>query len=506
MTGFPEESWEKAREIVEASKQGNEHTPKYKWAHALMDFYQNAPYGFSANLRNGNYAPWEHEARKQPFATLNCTTIIPMIYMRCALHGLNPRIVQFIDFRNIKDGEEKELCESHFALIINVDRKHDYLFDPFWDTFGPILEHTPHSMRIGRVTKFEYVRRDFKDIISYTEEEFASMMNRLHKPAESLDMLVAGQKLWEAHACNHAKSDLMVYYDDANNEITTRLYIRQVGILDKVVMYHEQFDDFGKSVKNWIELWLARKQKWKGLVDGKHIATMSIDELDMLKRLISADAQKHYRIGSAWGTLRKNNILTQLTEQIYNRLTSDEQQTLKPQLLTRTLYEGTWPRKQYVFAMKQWMMYRKHILCDWRKLEDKRQDIGRLLFDYDEKLVYMPRSEVQRNRRKLSVIDKRMKKKSEKFNGLSRLRMAAKYGFQRTMDKLVFAEKLANSSTDALAQRIEKEKLDWRMGYLAMIYDFVPYVNDKRKDITLEFDKENVRQKIAARRAQPLAS
>lgn len=164
-------------------------------------------YGFVGNLQTGIYAPYFNEARSHRISGNNCTTIIPTIYVYADLLGLKPQIVQFFGFQDIvdKDDNDDETGPegSHFALIVDGGKKGPYLLDPFWRVCGRLRERGEKFMKIGVSPAKPHLKRKFEHLVEYTPEQFAQMMDRLHDLAESLDMLVCGQKTfseWHMHA------------------------------------------------------------------------------------------------------------------------------------------------------------------------------------------------------------------------------------------------------------------------------------------------------------------
>ena len=109
----------------------------YALAACIAGAYFKSNYSFTDNLSTGCYAPYPHEYTELNLSGYNCTTIIPKVYLLCETIGLKPEIVQFFDFQNIRTEKDKAgvISPSHFSLIVDVGRKHKYLFDPFYYTF-----------------------------------------------------------------------------------------------------------------------------------------------------------------------------------------------------------------------------------------------------------------------------------------------------------------------------------------------------------------------------------
>ena len=152
---------------------------KYNQARAAMDAYKKTMYGFALPLQSGLYAPWPHEQEANGVHGFNCTTVIPALYLDLESMEIASEIVQFINFRRIQEKKDrkKPFNESHFALIIDVDHRQKYLIDPFWSTFGPVLEKRAHFIKIGKRGVYGAEKREFNQLLYYTPEEFAAMMN-----------------------------------------------------------------------------------------------------------------------------------------------------------------------------------------------------------------------------------------------------------------------------------------------------------------------------------------
>ena len=58
------------------------------------------------------------------------------------------------------------------------------------------------------------------------------------------------------------------------------------------------------------------------------------------------------------------------------------------------------------------------------------------------------------------------------------------------------------TSPDDLARIVEEHGLDWRIGYLATVTDFIPYALEARKDLTLDLFIESLQRRVKARLAK----
>jgi hypothetical protein len=262
---FPKEEVDAVRKQIDVVLQSfpKVYERKFPRARALADSFFGEFYSFSDHLRTGYYVPYAQEKPALGIVGNNCTTIIPNLFMYCDAFGLSPKIVQFIDFEDIREGKKPdgELSPSHFSVIIDVGRKNPYLFDPFYGVFNPILRVGDNRMRLGRQSGRSAGERRFRQVIEYSAEDFASMMTRLKDPAESLDMLVAGQKVYEGKGVKNASCSLMVYYHDDTNTLSSRLYIPQPAISDKAVYCNMLLDEKGEVRGGSLDLFLSKKAK-----------------------------------------------------------------------------------------------------------------------------------------------------------------------------------------------------------------------------------------------------
>ena len=272
---FPQDSvarlYERAARFLETFSKKSSSKP-YVLASVIAAAYLDSYYSFTDNLRTGHYAPYPHEQIEFNMVGNNCTTIISEVYLLCEALGLKPEIAQFFGFKDIKTkkDEEEAVSPSHYSLIIDVDRKHRYLLDPFYTIFGPILKQEKDYIQVGKCQDRPARKRTFRKILSYTAQDFVEMMDRLHDPAESLDMLVAGQRV-QRKTVAKTEGTFMVYYHDQSNTVSTRLYLPQKPLTDKAVYARMALDDQGDVTKLLLECYLAKDSGWDSLVDPKKV-------------------------------------------------------------------------------------------------------------------------------------------------------------------------------------------------------------------------------------------
>ncbi|MBS3149027.1 hypothetical protein J4219_09200 [Candidatus Woesearchaeota archaeon] len=505
MNAFPEESWKIAREDMEIAKRNTKNKTAFSWAYAMMYSYADSAYGFRNCLRTGNFAPYDHERIAQNITGFNCTTIIPSIYMRAHIAGLEPRIVQFIDFTNIdpkESKEERDKMESHFALIVNAGRKHEYLIDPFHSIFGPILKDNGQEMRVGKVGKYRAVRRTYRQLIPYTPEQFGALMTRMHDPAQSLEMLEAGQKVWGERTVLHSNCQVMAYYDSERNILTTRLYIPQVAIRPKVVYCHQKLDENGDLIEREIELFNAKDKFWRGLSQGKRLGSFTFGFFEGLQSRIREQVQRRQRIGpSALSIPEFASRIEEYVTPAFDSLSPTEQKDIRKMLLVRALYETEKPEQQYLFTDEERTKYLKRMLSSIWTQCDERKPISREEYVHKVKLEKHPTERIRELRREEKRLDKEIKQKDDEFIELITLRNRYKPAFLRTMDKVLYAQKLEDISIESLEKRLKRKDTDILLGYVATIADFVPYVRNAYEELTLHDTMQTIKDKIKAKYA-----
>lgn len=509
---FPEETVKKIYELAAIERENNKKLKNRDYKLFKHICNGNFHYGFEDNLRTGQYSHYYHERQDKHIYGYNCTNVIPSVYLHAEALGFKPQIVQFSGYRDIKKGEDNKDQKddaAHFALIIDVGKKQFFLVDPFYRIFGPILEHREGYMRIGKTNVSVARRREFKELCYYSTGDFAAMMERLLDPAESLEMLVAGQRVYRSRI-NSFSCDLKIFYDDEHNAVKTRLFVDHTAITNKAVIYTMQLNDEGETLETKLDLYLAKDTTWAGLVEEKKVASTDLPTFQKLRRELRkiADIDKSRRIGPA--LLKRENrdraasILEIITETSAN-MSEAELQKIRPQILARTLYEHETPQSEYLYAHSRHDSRLLSLKRQELKLRDEVQPINDRLFFHDWRVIRLDQSEAQRLKRKKEKICAKDGKIVPEVNALNYLRFVKKQLYFRTMDMVVFAERLKGRSVEELESEVAKKELDTRIGYLAMVVDFFPYVFKKREDLELKQYMGHIREKVKARREKKIS-
>lgn len=512
MAQFPQETrdyyYEHIRKAKSLFPKDITKTKLSQTAAGFCDAYRSR-YSFLTNLESGIYASYQHEMEKNHIFSYNCTTVIPSLYILYEALDLKPQIWQFFEFRDIqnnnkKEDEQKPFESHHFSLTIELHNK-IYLVDSFYENFGVITAQQHDNWKIRGRRGFKSCTREFSQVINYSESEFADMMHRLRDPAESLDMLVAGQRVYEGRTIAKTKTVIMVYYSDNPRKITARAFAEQPGIQNKVIYYHQHLNEQASVTDTTIQLYVAKESTWTGLVEPKKIATLSLAQLSTIRRLLSGviNYTNQERINAkiqAQKNISKKTSLTDLVEKVFQNLTQTQQQTIRPSIYARTLYDATQPQKEYLYSTKK-REQRLHELinkeCQIRDqikpLEDEKFLLGWKLIKKDSKRKKYLKTEIDRKY-------KEKKKIVEDIDQYNHTRKKNKYIFHRTMDKILFSQKqLKDKSLEDMAQMIKEHNLDWRIGYLAMIADYIPFVIDGKKDLELKVFLPSIQEKVRAR-------
>lgn len=519
-TIFPQETAKRVYEkvtdyVTRFSKNELQKCKKFTHARVIAHTFFDSYYSFSDNLKTGQYAPYAHEQLAANMSGNNCTNIIPEVYLWCEALNLKPQIVQFFDFKDIKlkKDEEEAISPSHFSLILEVGRKHKYLLDPFYSTFGPIVEQQPDYIKVGKSGGRPARKRIFREMLPYSAEQFVQMMDRLHRPAESLDMLVAGQKVYSSQTiAKHRGCVLMVYYHDEKNTLSTRLYAPQKPLSDKAVYGHMKLNDDGDITDQSLELFLAKDSGWDSLVQGKKVAQTDLAALRKLRRelhqLSKPDGKKfriqnHQRLGPALlVNERASSSLADLTESMYQNLSMTEQQALHPLVLARTLYEYERPSENYLYAPEEHDARLLALALKEKEGLHQLEPLKNLLWFRDWKLQKVDSDRVRRARAAIRRHDEKMMEVVEEINALNHLRYNHKKAYSRSMDKVLFAKTLEGKNLDDLESMVAERNLDPRLGYVAMVADFIPFVLEAQDDLELKLYRQPIKEKVIHRRRQ----
>lgn len=466
-------------------------------------------YGFASSLSSGYYAPYFHERQELNLPTFNCTTIIPDIYLYSVNFGLKAEIVQFYDFKDIYKPEDKKDPRSpqHFSVILDVGREHKYLLDPFYQIYGPILKRGDDYLLLGK-GKSKRTRRVFSKMIPYSPEEFVALMEHIRTPTGSLDMLIAGQKVFEHRKIAKCSTTLMVYYDDRTNTLFTRLYIPQVAITDKAIYCRMPLDDDGKAATPILELLLAKKASWTDLVEKKKIATIRFNDLYKIKKTladvpVSFDGKKrrlqpYDRLGATLlQSEEKRQTLLEVADKLLAGLATWEKRKLEPLVLMRTLYEFTAPEKEYLYSTTEQDAKRLDFVERDFVMVKEKELLEETLFFHNWKLRCLSRNDAEKVKRQKKRLVREKIKLVKDIDDFNFFRIGHKKMYSRTMDKVLFAQEVGNAD---LKEKIAEQGLDPRFGYLAMVWDFIPFALEGKKDLTLALFRDSIAEKVKARR------
>src|SRR3989338_3112723 len=519
---FPQDTvgrvYERAAKFLDTFPKKGKRT-LYQVATPIADTYIDSYYSFTDNLRTGDYAPYPHEQTELNMSGNNCTTIIPEVYLFCEAVGLKPEIVQFFDFQDIKNKKDQQevISPSHYSLIIDVGRKHQYLFDPFYHTFGPIREQGEDYIKVGKCRGRPARKRIFRKILPYSAHDFVQMMDRLHDPAESLDMLIAGQKVHSSKTVPKTNGcTLMVYYHDGNNSISTRLYIPQKPLTDKVVYAHMALNDGGIITKLILECYLAKDSGWDSLVDPKKVCETDFSTALLLRRKLHGlkntggkkfQLKNHGRLAAALlqADEQSRESLSSITDKMYQHLTAAEQQKLRPLILARTLYEFERPSEQHLYRPEEHDARLLKLAKQEKEAQVNIQPVKDLLWFQGWKLNKLSRNETRRARYAHRRHEEKMGEVAEEINTLNYLREGNKKAYSRAMDKVLFTETIKECSQDDLEKMVGERNLDPRIGYLAMVADFVPFIAEGQEDLELRLYRQPITEKVIARQMKKKA-
>ncbi len=509
---FPIETVEMIYEDARKFMHGNPRISKYSAAESFSSHSSTSyPFNFSGSLETGNYAVYLHEALKSRVTGFNCTTIIPILYLAYEAIGCKPEIVMFVDFEDKPtDPREKRkpyFFASHFSMIIDVGQKNRYLLDPYLTLFNPIVEQREGYLRIGKNGEIPALERNYGGIIPYTSQEFAELMERLRDPGESLDLLAAGQRAFHNRKVGYEDCNLMVYYDDAETKVTARLYIPQPGIMDKAVSAHHFFDPSGRTIQTTLDFLLAKNFAWDILKDPERVAIASFPAIRKLDAALrkTGSLVKYPRIGSRL-LLEPTPLeeICSLSDGFMQDLTDLEKEGLVDRVLLRTLYEAEEPTKEYVYSEEKRDARLMELIAQYHQADTQKNSLEQESFVYGWKIRRNKNIEKRITRRE-QKINREITKICADMNKLLNLRYSNKHLYHRTMDKVLFADSLRDRTTEELQTMVRERNLDIRIGYLAMVSEFIPYVLSGRKHLELRYYIAPIREKIKARRLKQAA-
>jgi hypothetical protein len=466
--------------------------PRYLTATGVMREYEKSHYGFLHYFHAGIYAPTSEEKAEQNIAAYNCTTIIVPLFLFAESMGLNPQIVQFKRFKDVYSNEENddEIAESHFALVVDVGRKHPYIIDTFWSCFGPILKQEEHAWRIGSANKYHARTRRFQSIAHYTKEQFAQMLFELRDPATSLDMLVAGQELDYLPRPNTPfPYQYMVHYDDEKHRLSVLLYAPEVGRSDKAVYCHMNYNTEGNLDTTTVELFFAESRLWHNLKNPTLVAQTTIPELRAIQRILGRikPNQRYAAKVNALGE-RQRATLMEIVQAMYDRIEPHE--GLHARVLMRAAYEETAPSEEYVYSEDRRKDKLREQLAQHCDLFYKNEAIIRRLMEHFRKLTVLSSREYRDLRKERMRLCKKMN--DLRADDLDSLYLKKRQTYDRMVDQVYFAEE------HPLAE-VMGQKHDLLLGYLAMVADFIPIILENQKRLQLVQYQQDLQKRIKAR-------
>lgn len=507
---FPQNTVEYMRTEVAQFIKNNRHISMPNLFMLAMHRYsEDGTYGFIDNLITGHYSHYEHETNNNHISGYNCTNLIPTIYLVAQIMGFDPQIVQFQGFRNIyrrKDIEPKDPA-THFAMTVDLGRGNRYLIDPFHNIGGPILEHGEGYMKIGRTRNYSATRREYDTCHTYTAEEFAEMMARMKDHAESLDMLIGGQKVRGNLDVRGSDASLKVFYDDEYNTVRTRLYIERPLVTDRSIEFKQKLDDEGNTIEKSIEIHFADDHNWSQLIGGRKVAEMDYRKAKRIRRDLKkiCRSDKEERIGPALA-LKKNaayreRLLTAVDE-IAAELTQEERDAIRPAILARTLYEHTKPRAKYIYstAMRDKPLIR--IRRDHLKILREDAQTRLRVWEYKTGIKKKARPARKRLIEDLFDVHKRFNENDSKITDLSYTRKNCPRTYHRLMDIYAFSQSEQCTSVEKMEAAVAARGLDTRIGHLAMMNEYLWLITNNKGVMFIDDYMHNIREKIKARTAK----
>jgi hypothetical protein len=505
---FPEKSVAYFRQISEefAAVHPKYSKNKFNRAFTTYDYVNQLPYRFIDHLFQGNYSPYPHECRETKILGVNCTSIIPHIYILAEIEDLDPQIVEFVNCSDVVKHRVSDYppmeAKGHYGVVVDIGREHKFLLDPTMTIFGPILEETENIMRIGKCRGFLSATRTFDRAIYHTAEEFVKMYEELREPAKSLDVLAAGVKVFNSRKIAKVDCSLMLFYDDDENKILTRLYIPQVNISDKVVFGNIYMNDEGDVATTTLDLLTARAPHWDSLLRPRAIGRTNYKEMATLRRQAThLGKKKKNRLGPLLLDADASNRsgLIEIVNEIESRMLQYEKDKIRRQILMRTLYECVEPESRFISTDEEQDARIIKLWNEEARLLDKKEPISRTFSKHSWKIQRLSRNEGRRLKRKLDRVNLERQKVSLELNKLIKSRYDNEDVYRRTQDMILFAQKKAKHSTDDLQKEVENTNLDTRIGRIAMFHDYIPFVFEGRKDIELSLFMDPIKQKVKAR-------
>ena len=334
------------------------------------------------------------------------------------------------------------------------------------------------------------------------------MMNKLKEPAQSLEMLISGQKIYQKNQLKIMESpaSLMIYYNEELNRITTRLNISQLYVSDKSILCHLDMDDSGRVRKTSLELFLADESTWMDLPGAVKVAEFPYSFVGNIRKTIGkAHSEGKVRVGSLCSRIKQLPGMSDLlenTEELFSQLSFEQKKILYPKLVNRFLYEVSAPLKKHHFRKKD---REQHLI-----------DLEEIHYEFLEKLLPLT------HRQKIDAWDiKKLTKKTkanikdkietlndgndkvvDEINDLNRLRRNFPSVYHRLMDKVLYAQNvLPKLDTEQFANEIENNQSIIQIGYLAMINDFIPYIHRARNELLLSRFQKDIGKRVRLKKS-----
>ncbi len=508
--------------IEQARKKAEEYRKDYpdhshdlvRITYACAKYYStNVAYGFLDHLLRDKYSPTRKERKDLQIKMFNCTTVIEPLYQIIKAYGLQLEIVQFLGFRDIRRKTDKERPpeREHFALVVKIEKDgavKEYLTDPFSQVYGEIVEKKERSWKIKGYGKYNPVKREFQTVLYYTQEEYAQLLYDLRDDGKSLDMLVAGQQVTKELVLTDLKCTQMLYYDDTAAALTTLVYIPQIGITDKAIQCAHYFDADGTPQKEELTFSLAENRTWHHLIGERRIAVLNYGILQEIAHLFEDGFEegicfeKQPRIGELLNTERmstKKKTLLEIAERLYAQLLCEQQTALKPLICARTLYEAQAKGQEYVYDEEKRDQRIKDILQEYISYRDQIRTLNDIIWNADWNFSNTSKKDLRKAKRMKQIVKE--KRDNLNFLDLNLIRKQNKPMYHRNMDKVLFAQLYEQTTPEELTHLVEEQGLDWRVGYLAMITDFIPYAFGAKKDLELDLFMPSLQRRVKARRA-----
>ncbi|MDP3728986.1 MAG: hypothetical protein Q8R18_06070 [bacterium] len=481
---------------------------KINFAHSIALGIGKMDYGFEKQLFKGNYFHWPHESLEQHISEVNCTTIIPYLYLSAEHAGLYPEIIEFV---NASDTQKYRMSnyppmemKSHYGIIISVDRKQRYLLDTTMDAFGPILEQTDTFMRIGKYKKYSAIKRKYDRAIVRTAEEFTEMFNSAKEEGNDLDVLAAGQRIFMDKLFANVASTMMVFYDDAETKIYARLYIPQVNISDKVIFCNTFMDDDGAIQRRTLDFYTARAPHWDSLLRQRYMGSSTIKTmLSLQKEAKTLGKTKKNRLGPLFldSSSSEKASLLEIISEIDAQMSEEQKKGIHRQVLIRSLYEAHESSKSFIYSEEQQDERMRFLFEEENRLIMEENPFKHQYIGYSWGINKLTSSEAGKLQRKELAIKRKRGKVSIELKQLMNSFHYEKDVYKRTRDMVLFAKEKEHCSISDLESELQKQDLDLHLGRIAMLHDYVPFLQkETRGFLELDLFLEHVQRKVRIRR------